>query len=208
MRVGVSTTAAGTLLATLASAAPGAERKLVTVDDLMGLRTVNEVRISPDGRHVVYTASTPSYETDSHETILYVVPSSGGNPTRLTYGTPVLNRPIPNPVLRWSPDGTTISFLSPVQGVAQVMGIGIAGGEARALTSAKGGVVTYEWSPGGSDLAYISADPPSDEEARQRREKTFVIQVDRQDRPVHVWRHLWAAGRRRVSRLPSISCRV
>lgn len=194
MRLGVSTTAAGTLLATLASAAPGAERKLVTVDDLMELRTVNEVRISPDGRHVVYTVSTPSYETDSHETILYVVPSSGGNPTRLTYVTPVLNRPIPNPVLRWSPDGTTISFLSPVQGVAQVMGIGIAGGEARALTSAKGGVVTYEWSPGGSDLAYISADPPSDEEARQRRDKTFVIQVDRQDRPVHVWRQPLGGG--------------
>jgi dipeptidyl aminopeptidase/acylaminoacyl peptidase len=183
------------LLATLIlGAAAAAEKKPVTVDDLMALRTVNEVRISPDGRHVAYTVSTPSYETDSHDTILYVVSSEGGAPTRLTYATPILNRPLPTPVIRWSPDSKTIGFLSPVQGVPQVMAMPVGGGEARPLTSAKGGVVTYEWSPSGKDLAYVSADPPSDDETRRRREKTFVIEVDRQDRPVRLWRQPVGGG--------------
>jgi dipeptidyl aminopeptidase/acylaminoacyl peptidase len=187
------------VLATLAASASG-EKKLVTVDDLMGLRTVNDVRISPDGRHVAYTVSTPSYDTDSHETVLYVVAtaSAAGSPdnmpTRLAEATPILNRPLPNPALRWSPDGRTISFLSPVQGMPQVMGIDMNGGVARTLTSAKGGVIAYEWSPDGRELAYVASDPPSDEETRQRREKTFVIQVDRQDRPVRLWRQAIEGG--------------
>ena len=185
--------ALGLLSATLSTSATSG-KKLVTVDDLMALRTVNDVRISPDGRQVAYTVSTPSYVLDSHETVLYVVATAGGAPTRLIYATPILNRPLPNPALRWSPDGKTISFLSPLQGVAQVVGIGPSGGEGRTLTAAKGGVTAYEWSPDGRDLAYVSPDPPSEEENRQRREKTFVIQVDRQDRPVRLWRQAVAGG--------------
>ena len=51
-----------------------------------------------------------------------------------------------------------ISFLSPVQGVPQVMAIGLRA-SARAH-SAKAGVVTYEWSlPRGNELAYIAPIP-------------------------------------------------
>lgn len=160
----------------------------------MGLRTINEVALSPDGRQVAYTVSTPSLEKDSHETILYIVSSSGGDPIRLTYATPVLDRPIPNPVLRWSPDGKLVSFLSPVDGVPQVFGIRAAGGEAHPLTMAKGGVGTYEWSPDSAHIAYISPDPASEEETRQRRDKTFVIQVDRQTRHVRLWRQAVGDG--------------
>ncbi len=57
MRVGVSTTAAGTLLATLASAAPGAERKLVTVDDLPRPRARLAGGLDPGGRHDLRASS-------------------------------------------------------------------------------------------------------------------------------------------------------
>ena len=57
----------------------------VTVDDLMQLRSISEVRISPDGRRVAYVVSTPSFEIAAHEAVVYVVPSTGGTPLRLTH---------------------------------------------------------------------------------------------------------------------------
>ena len=82
------------------SAAAAAPPRPVTVDDLMRLRSINDVRISPDGTQVAYVVSQPSFEKDEHEAVLYRVASSGGAPLRLTYGTRIFNRPRPNPRLR------------------------------------------------------------------------------------------------------------
>jgi dipeptidyl aminopeptidase/acylaminoacyl peptidase len=175
------------LLAGCLATSAFAGTKPVTVDELMKLRTVTEVRISPDGRQVAYTVSTPSFERDAHEAVLYVVPAGGGEALRLTQGTRIFNRPLPAATLRWSPDGRTLSFLGFVNELPQVMAIAVSGGEARPLTSAKSGVMTYEWSPGGDAIAYIAAEGPTDEEERRKKEKSWVIQVDRQDVPIRVW---------------------
>src|SRR5262249_41155101 len=87
----------------------------VTVDDLMGLRSVNDVRISADGNFIAYVVSTPSLEKAAHEAVLYRVPFGSATPLggtlRLTYRTRIFNQPIPAPWLRWSPDGSRISFI-------------------------------------------------------------------------------------------------
>src|SRR6202049_685546 len=104
-----------------AAAAPGpastvggasAQARPVTVADLMGLRSISDVRISPDGRQVAYVVSRPALEKDEHEAVLYLVPAAGGTPQRLTFGTRIFNRPRPAPPLRWSPDATRLSFLA------------------------------------------------------------------------------------------------
>ena len=53
-------------------------RRPVTVDDLMKLRAIVDVRISPDGEHVAYVTSTPSLGTNEHDGALFVVDSTGG----------------------------------------------------------------------------------------------------------------------------------
>lgn len=184
--------AAATVL--LFSPAAAAAPRKVTVDDLMRLRSINDVRISPDGAHVAYVVSQPSFEKDEHEAVLYLVSASGGEPTRLTYGTRIFNRPRPNPRLRWSPDGSRISFVAFANEQPQVFALDVAGGDARALTASPQGVGDYEWSPDGKYLAYLAPDPPSAEEERKRKDKTFVIEVDRQDRPARVWVQNVAGG--------------
>ncbi|HXH05172.1 MAG TPA: S9 family peptidase, partial [Vicinamibacterales bacterium] len=164
-----------------------AEAGRVTVEDLMRLRTISDVRISPDGRRVAYVVSAASYEQDAYEAVLYVVPSAGGAPVRLTYGTRIFNRPLPSPQLRWSPDGSHLSFLGLAGDRPQVFVMGADGGEARAVTAAPEGVIAYEWAPDGRRLAYVAADPPPADEERRRQEKSFVIQVHRPDRPVRLW---------------------
>lgn len=165
----------------------GAEPRRVEIDDLMRLRSISDVRLSPDGEQVAYVVSQASFEKDAYEPVLYVVSASGGTPVRMTYETRIFNRPLPHPQLRWSPDGSFLSFLAFSKDVPQVFLLPARGGEPRATTSAPEGVVSYEWSPDGSRIAYIAPEPPSDEEQRRRKEKSFVIEVDRLERPTRLW---------------------
>jgi dipeptidyl aminopeptidase/acylaminoacyl peptidase len=170
----------------------------VTVNDLMGLRSISDVRISPDGRQIAYVVSRPSLEKDEHEAVLYLVSASGGAPARLTYGTRLFNKPRPAPHLRWSPDGTRLSFLAFAGEMPQVFALDARGGEARALTSSPQGISDYVWSPDGSRLAYLAPDAPPADEERRRKDKSFVVEVDRQDRPPRVWIQDLAGGAARA----------
>lgn len=167
--------------------APLAQARPVTVDDLIRLRSISSVAISPDGERVAYVVSTASFDRDSYEPVLYVVSARGGEPVRMTYGTRIFNRPLPRPMLRWSPDGSLLSFLAFVDDSPQVFVMNANGGEPRPVTSAPEGVLTYEWAPDGHRLAYTGVDRRTPDEERRLKEKSFVIQVDRQQRPTRLW---------------------
>jgi dipeptidyl aminopeptidase/acylaminoacyl peptidase len=173
--------------AALVSMAGTARAAKVTVDDLMRLRTIVDVKISPDASVVAFVVSTPSLEKDEHEAVLYVVPAGGGVPARLAENARILNVPLPAPKLRWSPDGTTIAFLAFSGERPQVFAVAAAGGEARAVTKAPEGVSAFEWSPDGKSLAYLTRDPMSPDEEQQRKDKSFVIHVDAPERATRLW---------------------
>jgi len=164
-----------------------ASRRRVTVSDLMAVRTVVDVRISPDGERVAYVLSEPSLEKNEHVATLYVVSSSGGEARRLTHTTRLFNRPLPRPELRWSPDGKRLSFLAFVSELPQAMAMDAAGGEPWPLTSSPTGVARYEWSKDSARLAYVAAEPEPEEEARQKQEKTFVVRAGRPGRATRLF---------------------
>jgi dipeptidyl aminopeptidase/acylaminoacyl peptidase len=153
----------------------------------MRLRSLSDIRISPDGQRVAYVASQPSFEKDVHEAVLYVVPAAGGPSLRMVYGTRIFNQPRPFPHLRWSPDGSSLSFVAFVDERPQVVALSMAGGDPRPLTAAKDGTTMYEWSPDGKRIAYVAPDPAPEEEERRKKEKSFVIEVDRNERPPRLW---------------------
>jgi Tol biopolymer transport system component len=165
----------------------GAAPHPVSVDDLMRLRTISDVRISPDGQRVAYVVSQPNLEKSVHDAVLYTVPTVGGAPLRMTYGTRILNQPVPKPQLRWSPDGRSLGFIAMIDDVPQVVVMSAAGGEPRAVTSTKEGTAVFEWSPDGKRIAYLAPDPPSDDEQKRKKEKSYVIEVDRNERPPRLW---------------------
>jgi Tol biopolymer transport system component len=129
----------------VSAASPAGAAARVTVDDLMRVRVMSDVRISPDGERVAYVVAEASLERNAYEPTLYVVPWTGGPPVRLTHTTRIFNRPVPMPRLRWSPDGTLLSFLAFVGDRPQVVAMRTDGGEPRVLTSAQDGVSAYEW---------------------------------------------------------------
>ena len=169
------------VIATLAR--PAAQtRRPITVDDLMTLRSIVDVQIAPDGQRVAYVVSTPDLPRNEHSGALFVVSAAGGTPMRLGETLTIFNTPSPRPQIRWSRNSREISLVAFAEGRPEVFSIPAAGGTPLQMTSAPEGVVTYEWSPDGTSIAFITRDPMPRDEERQRQDKSFVIRVDAPER--------------------------
>src|SRR3954451_17402898 len=76
----------------------------MTIDDLLAVKTVSDPQVSPDGKAIVYVVTELDRSTDKSNSDLWLVPTSGGEPRRLTTAPGTDDHP------RWSPDGTQIAF--------------------------------------------------------------------------------------------------
>jgi dipeptidyl aminopeptidase/acylaminoacyl peptidase len=144
----------------------GEKRHAITPEDVLGIRELDEVRLSPDGRRVAFTVAEPNDPNRPREprtSNIWVVPTDGREPPRpLIPGLKNAEAP------RWSPDGRALAFLSDGGGAAvqgpQVYLLRDGEKEAARLTSAPGGVEQFEWSPDGKTIAFVTHDQPTEEE--------------------------------------------
>jgi Tol biopolymer transport system component len=102
-------------------------------------RWAEQPRLSPDGRYVLYEARENPHDVLSSWVV--VVDTAGDTPRKLQLGT--------DP--SWSPDGTTIAFKTPVDGVLHIATASIIGGSASILAPG----VHPAWSPNGRRIAYM-----------------------------------------------------
>ena len=124
-------------------------RRTITAEDLYTIRQITDLQISPDGTHVIYSVQRIDKKTEKKYTNLWLVPiTPKGNPRQFTFGEHTDSQP------RWSPDGKHIAFLSNRHDEkdTQIYIIPFGGGEARKLTSLKGYIGAFEWSPDSSRL--------------------------------------------------------
>jgi dipeptidyl aminopeptidase/acylaminoacyl peptidase len=174
-------------LAGLLSTPAFAQKRAVTIDDVMQLKGVAGPAVSPDGTQVLYTvrqwepASEREKDRFENRTRIWMVPVAGGAARQVAYGERGDSAP------QWSPDGRYISFLS-ARGAgtpedpprAQIYLMRTDGGEAWKLTDAKEGVTTYSWAPNSRRLAYVSIDPRTSEQEAdlKRRDDERVFEGD------------------------------
>jgi dipeptidyl aminopeptidase/acylaminoacyl peptidase len=92
---------------------------------------------------------------------------------------------------RWSPSGSSLAFLSPVDGKAQIFVLPVDGGEAAQISKAPTGVGSYVWRPDGTGLAYVSEEEAPKREGEERHNRSFEADVNylltETPRPYHLW---------------------
>jgi len=79
----------------------------VSPDDIVNLRQVTDPQISPAGDAVAYVVETPVRAGEHKNAHIWLVPSDGS-----TQGRPFIASGLSDTSPRWSPDGTSIAFLS------------------------------------------------------------------------------------------------
>ncbi|NLG59513.1 MAG: S9 family peptidase [Gammaproteobacteria bacterium] len=139
------------LLAALPSAAL-AERGLEG-KDLATMDRVSSPVLSPDGARVVFALRTVDFEADSASTALYMRdlrtrdmrPPHQVTPAGWSVSSPA-----------FSPDGSTLYFLSAKNGSQQLYAMPLAGGEPRQLTDFAVGIGTWQLSPQGDRIAFTT----------------------------------------------------
>ncbi|HEY7547031.1 MAG TPA: S9 family peptidase, partial [Blastocatellia bacterium] len=170
-------------LVLVAQIAAAQKKRVVTVDDIMKIKSILETQISPDGSQILYVVGEPNLAASLYNTDVWLVNSNGGPAVKLTNGSGMRDD-----TPRWSPDGRQIAFLSDREGgKPQVWLIRPAGGEAMKLTDAKSGVQSFEWSMDGNRIAYLSSDPPTDEEEKKQKERDDTKLIDQKFKMTHIY---------------------
>jgi dipeptidyl aminopeptidase/acylaminoacyl peptidase len=164
-------------------------KKLLTSLDLMKINGVGGPRISPDGTRVAYTVAETKMEKDKEwktVTQVWVTPTKGGGTYRqYTRGEKGATAP------EWSPDGKLLAFLTDreKEGERQVWMMMADGGEAWAVTTHKGGVSGFRFSPDGKQLLLSAADQPTKDEEDRKKVKDDTMVIDHDIKKTHLW--LW-----------------
>ena len=171
-----------------------AAKHAITFDDMIRLHRISEAHVSPDGKWVAYTVSTPDMDANRGVSNIWVTPTTGGAAMQLTQSghdtSPV-----------WSPDGKMLAFLSSRSGESQVYLLSMEGGEAHALTHLSTGADLVKWSPDGKTIAFTSSVYPDckDAECNSKRdaekEKSKVKAHVAEQLLYRHWTH-WNEGKR------------
>lgn len=167
----------------------GLTKEAWTLLDTMSLWDFSDVDVSPDGKKIIFTASTASTaSTAAREGGLsnpvprvYIADIDGKNPRALT------GEDGPSYHAQWSPDGKRISFLSFRSGKLELWLIAPEGGEAVQLSHANAAVYAYRWARDGAFIGYIDPDPASPEEIRAAQAMEDPQIVDEQEKMIHLW---------------------
>jgi dipeptidyl aminopeptidase/acylaminoacyl peptidase len=140
-----------------------AQKRAITFEDYIALKAVSDPQLSPDGRWVAYTVSTPSLQDNRNVSRIWVAEVATGRSRQLTGGPGSDRQP------RWSPDGKTLAFIATREGGAQVWLLPVGGGDARKLSTLADGASDPVWLPDGSGLLVVSDIKwPADQEIDRR----------------------------------------
>ena len=127
----------------------GAKRPF-TIADLYKIKSIAEVKFSPDGSKIVFEVTDYVLEEGKSNADIYLMDANGSNLRQITSDPAADTHP------RWSPDGKSILFVSTRDNGAQAWLLPMTGGEARQLTDISTGVSNPDWLADGQRFGFSS----------------------------------------------------
>ncbi len=139
----------------------------LTPEELLTLKTISAVQISPDNQELIFSVSTPRGPNEK--------PGGASRKffsTKLAYFLPsplfenIQNASSP----QYSSDGTHIGFLYAEEGEAKQVWVRSSnGGKMKKLTNEPSGVSQFKWQPGKKGIAYLSRARTTDKEKELKK---------------------------------------
>lgn len=179
--LGIAVLTAGSLCAqekaAQSAATPSSEqKKVLSPENFLELRSVQDPQFSPDGQRVAFVVSEP-LKGEKRIRHIWLYDKKSGVVRQFTYSEKSETWP------RWSPNGAKLAFLSNRGGdEQQIYILDMAGGEAAAVTKGKASVSAFAWSPDGQTIAYIAPDAKSEAEEKKIKDKDDARVVDKDDK--------------------------
>src|SRR5215469_10527337 len=170
------------VLALFTATASAQQKRAMTPEGVIALKQVSDPQVSPDGRYVAYVVTTADMKEDAADPDIWLVPTAGGEPVRLTAS----NKRDVEP--RWSPDSKRLAFISNRDdNKSQIFLISPFGGEAQKLTDSKTAVQSFAWSPDGRRIAYTAQQEQTAEEEKKQKDKDDTLVVDQNHKMSRIW---------------------
>ena len=157
------------------------QKRAMTFDDVLALKSVSDAQVSPDGKWVAYVVTSADMKENANDADVWLVSTAGGEPVRLTTSKKNDNQP------RWSPDSKRIAFVSAREEKPQIFLISPFGGEAEKLTDSKSGVQAFQWSPDGNRIAYVAQREPTPDEEKRLKDKDDAQVIDKNFKFARIW---------------------
>jgi dipeptidyl aminopeptidase/acylaminoacyl peptidase len=135
----------------VAAAAAGGTKKPFTIADHYRVAGVADPAISPDGTRIAYVVKHTDLAKGTDSSHIWLVGTDGAGDRQLTRGA------VHDASPRWSPEGTTLGFVSDRGGdTPQLFLLPMDGGDPRQLTHFSMGVSDPVWSPDGRFIAFTA----------------------------------------------------
>jgi len=154
--------------------------KVLTPEASLKIRSIADLRFSPDGTRLAFVVTEPSKDTGRLRHI-WMYEKQSGAVRQFTYSAKSEFSP------RWSPDGKQLAFLSNRGEEQQIYVIRADGGEGVAITKGKRSVKSFEWSPDGKQIAFLAPDAKTDAEEKKQKDKDDAHVADKEDKRPQVW---------------------
>jgi len=152
-------------------------------EQLIKIKVVNDVQVSPDGKKVAFSVRKPVMTEDKSEylTHIYIKTPQNEDAYQFTYGDKSCSNP------SWSPDGKWLAFTSSRSGENNIWIIPSYGGEAFQATDLKSELGEFSWAPNSRQIAFMLKDKETEEDEKNNKGKDDARRVDQNYKMSHLW---------------------
>jgi dipeptidyl aminopeptidase/acylaminoacyl peptidase len=170
-----------------------AAQRVPSFEEVISLRSIGEVTISTDGKHVAYTVQTTDWNDNRYDSEIWLS-KNGEKPFQFTNTTKGGST---SPA--FSPDGQWIAFLADRGNKVQIYVMRVNGGEAHVITKEEESINSFRWHPSGDKLVFVRNETESS--AKKERVKRYG-EFDADDKE-YALSHLWLVDFMPAMRDPS-----